>query len=142
MKPVFVDSVALLALGDKSDTLHTQAVRIRRELLQAKRKLVTTNAVILEMCNTLSEVDTRRTAIHLMDAVYQSPEIWELVHIDSQLMQKGIQLFKDRPDKEWSLVDCIGIEVSKEYKIEEIFTADRHFEQAGFTRLMKHPGES
>ena len=46
MKPVFVDTVALLALGDKSDTLHTQAVRIRRELLQAKRKLVTTNAVI------------------------------------------------------------------------------------------------
>ncbi len=77
-----------------------------------------------------------------MDAVYQSPEIWELVHIDPQLMQKGIQLFKDRPDKEWSLVDCIGIEVSKEYKIEEIFTADRHFEQAGFTRLMKHPSES
>ena len=35
------------------------------------------------------------------------------------------------------MVDCTSIVVAKKMKIIEIFTTDHHFEQAGFTILLK-----
>ena len=46
-------------------------------------------------------------------------------------------LFAKRPDKEWSLTDCISFIVMQEYGLTEALTADHHFEQAGFTILLK-----
>ena len=40
-------------------------------------------------------------------------------------------------DKEWGLVDCTSIIVARDMGITEIFTTDHHFEQAGFTILLK-----
>ena len=37
----------------------------------------------------------------------------------------------------WSLTDCISFVVMRQYEIGEALTADRHFEQAGFTILLK-----
>ena len=41
-----------------------------------------------------------------------------------------------RPDKEWSLTDCISFEVMAELGLTEALTADHHFEQAGFRALL------
>jgi predicted nucleic acid-binding protein len=42
-----------------------------------------------------------------------------------------------RPDKDWSLTDCTSFVVMENENIKEALTADRHFEQAGFTALLK-----
>jgi predicted nucleic acid-binding protein len=42
-----------------------------------------------------------------------------------------------RPDKDWSLTDCISFVVMENQDITEALTADRHFVQAGFTALLK-----
>ena len=52
------------------------------------------------------------------------------------MMQKGYELYRKMGDKEWGLVDCTSIVVSREMGITEIFTTDRHFEQAGFAILL------
>ena len=46
-------------------------------------------------------------------------------------------LFAERPDKDWSLTDCISFVVMQEQGICEALTADHHFEQAGFVALLK-----
>jgi predicted nucleic acid-binding protein len=46
-------------------------------------------------------------------------------------------LLKARLDKEWSLVDCASFVVMQHRSIVEALTADHHFEQAGFVRLLK-----
>ena len=51
--------------------------------------------------------------------------------------QAGLELYRSRPDKEWSLTDCISFVVMKERGIAEALTGNRHFEQAGFTILLK-----
>ena len=53
------------------------------------------------------------------------------------LFHSGIDLFARRPDKAWSLTDCISFVVMKENRIKEALTGDHHFEQAGFTALLK-----
>ncbi len=42
-----------------------------------------------------------------------------------------------RADKEWSLVDCASFVVMQQRGLTEALTTDRHFEQAGFVRLLK-----
>lgn len=38
----------------------------------------------------------------------------------------------NRPDKNWSLTDCITFVIMREAGLQEALTGDRHFEQAGF----------
>ena len=46
------------------------------------------------------------------------------------------ELFRQRPDKTWGVTDCASFVVMKQLGIETAFTVDRHFEQAGFQRLI------
>lgn len=54
MNSVFVDTAALIAMGDRGDRFHHQAVRIRDELKIARTDFVTTDAVILEFASYFS----------------------------------------------------------------------------------------
>src|SRR5208282_5143253 len=45
--------------------------------------------------------------------------------------------FSARPDKEWSLTDCISFVVMNERGMTDALTSDHHFEQAGFQILLK-----
>lgn len=62
---------------------------------------------------------------------------WWCVSTDETLVERGFQKFKQINDKEWGLVDCVSMIVSKDNEITEIFTTDHHFEQAGFKILLK-----
>jgi hypothetical protein len=53
------------------------------------------------------------------------------------LFRQGRALFAARPDKEWSLVDCISFVVMKQRRLKEALTTDRHFVQAGFRALLR-----
>ena len=47
------------------------------------------------------------------------------------------ELFRNRPDKNWGATDCASFVVMRELGIEDAFTVDHHFEQAGFRRLIR-----
>lgn len=51
--------------------------------------------------------------------------------------QKGLSLYESRQDKEYSLVDCISMETMQSRKLTECLTNDHHFEQEGFTILLR-----
>jgi predicted nucleic acid-binding protein len=53
------------------------------------------------------------------------------------VFERGVDLYNDRPDKEWSLTDCISILVMEENGITEALTGDHYLEQAGFIALLK-----
>jgi len=61
----------------------------------------------------------------------------EIFHVDAALQQKGVERFAARPDKDWSLTDCISFVLMEERGIRESATTDRHFEQAGFVALLR-----
>jgi uncharacterized protein len=50
--------------------------------------------------------------------------------------QGGLALYERRPDKKYSLTDCITMNVMRREGITQILTSDRHFAQEGFHRLM------
>ena len=61
----------------------------------------------------------------------------ELIKASDDLWRAGIDLYQRRPDKGWSLTDCISFVVMERLKITDALTADHHFEQAGFNALLK-----
>jgi len=61
----------------------------------------------------------------------------EIVGDEGELYERGLRLYEERPDKEWSLTDCISFVVMQRKRIKEALTGDHHFEQAGFVALLK-----
>jgi len=53
------------------------------------------------------------------------------------LFERGIELYTARTDKQWSRTDCISFVVMKQRSIQDALTGDHHYEQAGFTALLK-----
>jgi len=47
-----------------------------------------------------------------------------------------VRLFESRPDKDWSLTDCLSFMVMAERQLPKALTSDRHFVQAGFEALL------
>jgi predicted nucleic acid-binding protein len=135
-KPVFVDTVAWLALVNKSEDLHDAARVVRNQLVQQKAMLITTDYVIVEIANSLARLPLRSVAQKLIDFIRTSETV-EVVTITAEIHDKAWELFCSHDDKEWGLTDCTSFVVMREMRLNRAFTADRHFEQAGFTLLLK-----
>jgi len=59
----------------------------------------------------------------------------EIVWVDNELHEKGVDLMFDRRIRRLSLVDAVSFAIMKRDRIEEAFAYDRHFEQAGFALI-------
>ncbi len=49
----------------------------------------------------------------------------------------GLGLYEARPDKDYSLTDCISMETMRARGLTDALTADHHFAQEGFTILFE-----
>ncbi len=74
--------------------------------------------------------------VAFITGVKSSPHV-DIVHVDPTLDAQAWQLFSERPDKEWSLVDCTNFVIMQQRGLFEAFTTDHHFEQGGFVCLLK-----
>ena len=71
-----------------------------------------------------------------INAIKAIPSIF-IIHIDQAADSEAWRLCQSRPDKAWSLVDASSFVIMKQLGIQTALTTDRHFEQAGFIRLLK-----
>lgn len=135
MPKVFVDTAAWIALLNISDMLHNYAEQVMSKLLQQKTLLVTTEFVLLEVADALSSPTIRVKTINFINGLRQL-RILQIVPISHELFINGWTLYSQRSDKGWGLTDCISFVVMNQQQITTAFTSDRHFEQAGFVKLM------
>jgi uncharacterized protein len=133
---VFLDTAYAIALSSLSDAFHERAVQLAREIRAAGTRLVTTRATLLEIGNALSRQARRHAGIRLL-AVLEVDSRVEIVPLSEQLYERAWRLFRERPDKEWGLTDCVSFTVMQDRGLTEALTADEHFRQAGFQPLMR-----
>ncbi|MEL6438995.1 MAG: type II toxin-antitoxin system VapC family toxin [Cyanobacteria bacterium J06621_8] len=136
MAEVFLDTSFAIALSSITDQNHAKAVEIAGQIETDKITLVTTQAILLEIGNALSKKRYREAAIQLLEALETDPTV-KVILLTNSLYKSAFNLFKQREDKEWGLVDCISFIVMQERGITEALTADSHFQQAGFRALLK-----
>ena len=128
---VFLDTAYAITLAVESDEYHERAEALADQLEVEATRLVTTRAVLLEIGNALSKKRYRQAAVELLDALEQDPQV-QIVALAEELYKQALGLFRNRPDKEWGLVDCVSFVVMQERGLTEALTTDGHFGQAGF----------
>jgi uncharacterized protein len=131
---VFGDTVHFIALLSTGDRWHARAVAIHRRPLGLP---VPTEWVLTEVGDAFSQPGARQKFIRLLDLLREQSDV-EIVSSTSDLFRRGTNFFSARPDKEWSLTDCISFVVMNERGITDALTSDHHFEQAGFQILLKN----
>jgi predicted nucleic acid-binding protein len=128
---VFADTFFYQALLDERDPAHAAALAQSR----VKRSIVTTEFVLLELGNACARAEDHADFLALLAGIRASART-RIIPLDSSLLQRGLDLFANRPDKNWSLTDCVSFVVMQDEGVTEALTGDGHFEQAGFKALL------
>lgn len=133
MSALFADTSFYFAIFNRQDTLHERAKAAAAAHLG---RVVTTEFVLVEVGNFFCRGKSRIVFQTMIENLRSAEDI-EIVSASADLFEQGFSLFKSRPDKDWSLTDCISFVVMQQRSITEALTADHHFERAGFVALLK-----
>jgi predicted nucleic acid-binding protein len=133
---VFVDSSGFLALWDASDEHHVRAGRLQEKLRREGRSFVTSDYIVDETATLLLMRHSHSAAADFLDTIERS-EALRLEWIGPERFHAAAALFRRHADKEWSFTDCVSFRLMRELRIQEAFTTDHHFKQAGFAPLLR-----
>jgi predicted nucleic acid-binding protein len=136
MTRVFADTGYWIALLTPRDGLHKEAHRLYATLTGTE--IVTSEWVLIELLNGFAPqgphlrcvVSDAVAALRTNPKVVVEPQIREA-------FDEALQLYCDRPDKDWSMTDCSSFLITRRYGTDSALTYDKHFEQAGYKALLR-----
>lgn len=125
---VFADSFFWIALLNRRDEYHNKA---RIYLGNFTGRIITTQWVLAEVADAMAGSTARQSIQPFFQELAASRAV-TVLEATSALFLMGIRLYHERPDKNWSLTDCISFVVMSDHGLNEALTGDHHFAQAGF----------
>jgi predicted nucleic acid-binding protein len=136
MTALFADTFYWIALADLTDSAHRRALELTSKL--ADVPIVTTDEVLTEYLTffAMAPEQMRRKALTNAQRILENPGV-RVVPQSRDSFLSGMALYGARPDKGYSLVDCISMEAMRREGLTEVLTNDRHFEQEGFRALFR-----
>ncbi|MGP0069202.1 MAG: type II toxin-antitoxin system VapC family toxin [Isosphaeraceae bacterium] len=135
MKKSFADAQYFVALINDKDQAHPAALAMSQAL--QGETLVTTEEALSEVLAYFAERGPylRQVAVAYVEDILSDPDM--VIRAQShQSFLDGFTLYKARPDKGYSLTDCISMVAMRQEGIAEVLTHDNHFTQEGFTILL------
>ena len=135
MRRVFADAQYWVAILNDQDQGHAAAQAISQALHGVP--LITTEEALTEVLAFFCERGQflRQSAVAFVEGILSNPGI--VVRPQShQTFLDGFAFYKSRPDKGYSLTDCISMLAMRQAGITEVLTDDDHFPQEGFTKLL------
>jgi len=132
MKQIFADAFYFVALLNRADQFHQKAIMAAQQL---RDDIVTTEWVLTEVADAMAGSVNRLAAAAFVRDLSADPNV-TIVRASSDWFERGLQLYEQRPDKDWPLTDCISFALMKEEKLVDALTGDHHFAQAGFRLLL------
>ena len=134
MSKVFADTLYWIALINPKDQWREKAVGASAKI---DRGLLTSDEVLTETLNYFSSArpELRMKAVDEVRAMLLNVNI-EIVSCSHDAFLDAIQLYENRPDKGYSLTDCISMNICRERGVSDILTHDDHFRQEGFSILL------
>jgi uncharacterized protein len=124
MTALFADTFYWIALADTTDSAHQRAVAFTDE--RATSPIVMTDEVLTEYLTFFSTASFRRKAADGVERLLTSAVVQVLPQSRASF-RAGLQLYRDRPDKGYSLVDCVSMQTMRREGLTEALTNDRHF---------------
>ena len=135
MKVIFADTFYFLALFNPGDSAHAAAKAIGRGLAG---RLVTTDYILTEVADAFAAPRDRPRFLALLAAL-EADSTATIVPASDDLFRRGVDLHRERPDKDWPLTDCLSFVVMDDFGATEALTADHHFQQVAYVALLRKP---
>ena len=136
MNLIFADTFFWIALTNPEDGSHEQA----KGFIAAARPggIVTTEQVLTEYLNYFSAwgPSYRHKISTNVEQMLENPTT-RVILSSKEIFLAGLSLYRARPDKGYSLTDCVSMETMRREGLTEVLTNDRHFEQEGFRPLFR-----
>ena len=136
MTALFADTFYWIALVDFTDSAHQRALTLTSE--RGDSPIVTTDEVLAEFLTFFATApeQMRRKAVTNTQRILEDPGV-QVVPQSRESFLSGMALYGARPDKGYSLTDCISMQTMRRKGLTEALTNDRHFEQEGFRALFR-----
>lgn len=134
MNPIFLDTSFLLALLSRTDQYRARASAWKKRLRGGS--FVTTDYVLIEFADSCAVTALRGSCAGAIDLLRRDPKV-RVIEASATLLDRGLSLFQQRPDKGWGATDCISFCVMSDHAITRALTSDHDFEQAGFEALLR-----
>lgn len=128
MNPIFVDTSAWFAVVSRRDRDHTACEQFLRE---NQRLLLTTDYIVDETATLVQARIDHRTAVRFIDRI-QASQLVQMLYLEPHHINEALTLFRNRPDKGWSVTDCTSFAAMQLKGLDTAFALDEHFRQAGF----------
>jgi len=134
MTALFAETFYWVALADFTDSAHQHALALTAE--RTDTPIVTTDEVLAEYLTFFATApeQMRRKAVINARRILDDPGVRVVPQSRGSLLS-GMALYEARPDKGYSLTDCISMQTMRKEGLTEALTNDRHFEQEGFRAL-------
>jgi len=132
MRPVFLDSVGLLAIWNTVDQWNAPAVEAMNRLRSSNRRLVTTTYVLLECGNAAARTSVRSDVVTLRAKLAKRGDLIRPSEDDDLMAWVAYERGEGAAA---GIVDHVSFAIMRRLGITEAFTNDRHFAAAGFTVL-------
>jgi predicted nucleic acid-binding protein len=133
---IFADTFYWAAFTNIQDSAHEKA---KAFTLSAPLMMIcTTEEVLTEYLNYFAASGSqlrRKVAINVHNMMEN--QTVEIVPQTADSFRTGLDLYRTRLDKGYSLTDCISMQTMRQRGITEVLTNDRHFEQEGFRALFR-----
>ncbi len=132
---VFLDASGIIALLNKSDSLHVRAKCAFSPFKSPEYRLLTTDLILIEVGNALSDPRFKQSVTTYINSLQTSNKV-KIVYTQKTDFDSGLERYSQYADKDWGLVDCISFTTMTQYNCSQAFTHDHHFSQAGFSVLI------
>ena len=129
---MLLDTSGLLCCLGSAELRHRDAVTY----FDAGLRKVTHNYVLMEfVALAQARKYPRDVSLSFVAGIATHPDI-EVVWVDKERHTDALAMLQTQLDKSCSLCDAISFLLMRKRGAEEALTTDRHFEQAGFRRLL------
>lgn len=126
---IFIDTSGFLAVLNRDEERHQEAVTGWRKILAGEEQLVTSNYVLVETCALLqNRMGLAAIRIFQQDVV----PVLRLSWVDAALHKAAVNELLAAGRKKLSLVDCASFAIMRKLAITTAFTLDKHFREQGF----------
>ena len=122
-------------MAHRCDQWHAVAMRVSQQI--GTSTLMTTDEIFDEFLSHFSAYggQMRAQAVRIVRDLLNDPTV-TVIPQSRQTFFAGLTLYEARPDKEYSLTDCISMATMRQEGITEVLTHDDHFAQEGFVCLL------
>lgn len=131
---LLLDATFIAGYLNARDQHHLRAQKCMPRV-EAAREVIITEAVLVEVGNLLHATLHRERAAQFIEACYTTANI-TVVPVNSELLKRAVEFYRQHDDKDWGLTDCISFVVMYDQGLTIAVTADTDFQQAGFRALM------